>query len=154
MGVDGQRHTPAALPPVKWPGTHCTGCWLDSRASLDGTDNLSPTGIRSPNHPACSELLHRLSYTGPQKYMVQSTNYELSHKAAFCIPSLHSGLNIFDSAVFLPLAWETKFHTPESTEMYPQLAATMSSLTLHCAEARRSCLHHGHCAKTYLTSTS
>jgi hypothetical protein len=77
------------------------------------------------------------------------------HSVIFCIPLLSAShyfmrLNIFDSAVFLPLVWETKFHILESTEIYPQL----SGLTLHCAEARRSCLHHGHCAKTSSTSTS
>jgi hypothetical protein len=35
MGV-GQRHTPAALPPGKRPGTHCTGGWLGPSACLDG----------------------------------------------------------------------------------------------------------------------
>ena len=59
-------------------------------------------------------------------------------------------LNIFDSAVFLPAVWETKFRIPESTEMYPQLAAAVSGLTLHCAEGRSSCLHHGLCAQRRL----
>jgi hypothetical protein len=62
-------------------------------------------------------------------------------------------LNIFDSAVFLLLIWETKFHISESTEMHPQLAAALSGLTLHFAEARRSCLYLGHCTKTSSTST-
>jgi hypothetical protein len=34
-GVGGQRHAPAALPPGKRPGTHCTGGWLGPRADLD-----------------------------------------------------------------------------------------------------------------------
>ena len=36
MGVGGQRHTPAALPPGKRAGTHCTGACVGSRAGLDG----------------------------------------------------------------------------------------------------------------------
>jgi hypothetical protein len=28
MGVGGQRHATAALPPGKIPGTHCTGDWV------------------------------------------------------------------------------------------------------------------------------
>ena len=38
------------------PGPVCTGA-----------ENLSPTGIRSPDCPARSELLYRLSYPGPQR---------------------------------------------------------------------------------------
>jgi hypothetical protein len=30
-----------------------------------GAENLAPTGIRSPDHPARSESLYRLSYRGP-----------------------------------------------------------------------------------------
>ena len=36
------------------PGTFCTGA-----------ENPAPTGIRSPDRPACSESLYRLSYPGP-----------------------------------------------------------------------------------------
>ena len=31
-----------------------------------GAENLAPTGIRSPDRPAGSESLYRLSYRGPQ----------------------------------------------------------------------------------------
>ena len=31
-----------------------------------GAENLAATGIRSPDRPACSESLYRLSYPGPQ----------------------------------------------------------------------------------------
>jgi len=58
MGMGVQRHAPAALPPGKdtvitvweagWaPGTLCMG-----------EENLAPTGIRSPGHPARSESLY------------------------------------------------------------------------------------------------
>ena len=33
-----------------------------------GVKNVATTGIRSPNSPASSELLYRLSYRGPHKY--------------------------------------------------------------------------------------
>jgi hypothetical protein len=36
MGVGGQLHAPAALPPGKIPGTHCIGGWVGPRAGLDG----------------------------------------------------------------------------------------------------------------------
>jgi hypothetical protein len=31
-----------------------------------GMENLAPTGVPSPDHPACSEVLYRLCYPGPQ----------------------------------------------------------------------------------------
>ena len=66
-GVGGQRHSPAALAPGKRPGTHCIGGWVGPRANLDGCGkSRPPTGIRSPDGPARSESLYRLSYPGPQ----------------------------------------------------------------------------------------
>jgi hypothetical protein len=35
------------------------------RAGLDGCEKSRPTGIRSPDRPAGSESLYRLSYPGP-----------------------------------------------------------------------------------------
>ena len=32
-----------------------------------GVENLTPTGIRSPDRPVCSELLYWLSYPGPPR---------------------------------------------------------------------------------------
>ena len=65
MGVGGQHHAPAALPPGnnRYP--------LYSR--LGGPQGRSgrvrkispPTGIRSPDRPGRSESLYRLSYPGP-----------------------------------------------------------------------------------------
>ena len=64
MVVGGQRHAPAALPPGK------TRYSLHKR--LGGPQGRSgrvrqispPTGIRSPDRPARSESLYRLSYRG------------------------------------------------------------------------------------------
>jgi hypothetical protein len=36
MGVGGQCHTPATLPPGKRPVTHSIGGWVGPRAGLDG----------------------------------------------------------------------------------------------------------------------
>jgi hypothetical protein len=36
MGMGGQRHAPAALPPGKWAGTDSTGGWVGPRGGLDG----------------------------------------------------------------------------------------------------------------------
>ena len=65
MGVGGQRHATTALPPGK------TRYPLYRR--LGGPQGRSgrvrkispPTGIRSPDRPARSESLYRLSYPGP-----------------------------------------------------------------------------------------
>ena len=70
MGVDGQHHAPAALPPGKDPVpiVHEAG-WTPGPV-WTGKENLAPppAGIRSPDRPARSESLYRLSYPGP--YMV------------------------------------------------------------------------------------
>ena len=42
MGVCGQLHAPAALPPGKRPGNHCIGCWVGPRAGLDGCQKSRP----------------------------------------------------------------------------------------------------------------
>jgi hypothetical protein len=42
MGVGGQRHAPAALPPRERPGTHCIGGWVGPRAGLDGCGKFRP----------------------------------------------------------------------------------------------------------------
>jgi hypothetical protein len=59
MGVGGQRHALAALPPgMTWyPGL----VWM-------GAENLAPTGIRSLDHQARSELLYQLRYPGPRPF--------------------------------------------------------------------------------------
>ena len=49
----------------KRPCTHCTGGWVGPRASLDRCGKSRPTGIRSPERPACSQSLYRLSYRDP-----------------------------------------------------------------------------------------
>ena len=54
MGVDGQRHAPAALPPGKtrYPLTHCIGGWVGPRTGQNGCGKSPPsTGIRSPHRP-------------------------------------------------------------------------------------------------------
>ena len=64
--VRGQRQAPAALYPQEKPGTHCTRGWVGPRAGLDRCGKSGPpTGIRSPDRPARSQSLYRLSYRGP-----------------------------------------------------------------------------------------
>jgi hypothetical protein len=42
MGVDDQRHAPAALYPRERPCSHCTGGWVGPRAGLDKGGKVSP----------------------------------------------------------------------------------------------------------------
>jgi hypothetical protein len=66
MWVGCQRHVPAALPPVKRPGTHCIGDWVGPPGPVwTGAENLAHTGIRFPDGPNRSEPLYRLSYQKP-----------------------------------------------------------------------------------------
>jgi hypothetical protein len=65
MWVGGQRHAPVALPPGK------TRCLLYRRLGVwTGAENLAPTGMRSPYHPARSVSLYRLSYPGPRTFHI------------------------------------------------------------------------------------
>ena len=57
----GQRHTLAALPPGKTPGTHCTGSWWAPGPAWTAEEVLATTGIRSSGRPARSESLYRLT---------------------------------------------------------------------------------------------
>jgi len=61
VGVGGPRHASAALP-LERTGINCTGGWVDLRVGLDDCGKSRPTGIRSPDLPARSESLYRLSY--------------------------------------------------------------------------------------------
>jgi len=47
MGVGGQRHRPASLPPGK-TGTHCIEGWVGVRAGLDGCGNSRPHRFSIP----------------------------------------------------------------------------------------------------------
>jgi len=53
MGVGGQSHTPAALPPGKRPDTHCIGGWVGPMAGLDGHGKSCPhrDSIPGPSSP-------------------------------------------------------------------------------------------------------
>jgi hypothetical protein len=64
MGVGGQGHAPAALSPgmIRYPMYRRLGGPPGSVWA--GAENLVPTGIRSPDHPARNESLYRLRYPG------------------------------------------------------------------------------------------
>jgi len=65
MGVGGQCHAPATLPPGKtrYPMHRSLG---GPRADMDSAENLVTTGIRFPERPACSKPLYRPRYPGPR----------------------------------------------------------------------------------------
>ena len=65
MGMGGQRHAPAALPPGKNPVPIVEEAGWVPGPVWTSEENLAPTGIRSPDRPAHSESLYRLSYPGP-----------------------------------------------------------------------------------------
>ena len=66
MGVGGQRHAPAALPwgKTRYPLYRRLG-GPQGRSGRGRKISPPPTGIRSPDRPARSESLYRLSYLGP-----------------------------------------------------------------------------------------
>ena len=57
--------TPRPLYPQQRPGIHCIGGWVGPRAGLNGYGKSASTWIRSPDRPARSESLYRLSYRSP-----------------------------------------------------------------------------------------
>ena len=65
MKASGERHAQAALPPGKRQGVHCTGVGWALGPVWMGMVNLIPSGVRTPNRLACSELLHQLRFPGP-----------------------------------------------------------------------------------------
>jgi hypothetical protein len=71
MGVSGQLHTPAALPPrERAHATHWIGGWVGPRAVLDAvvkrkiSSTRRESNPRTPDRPARSPALYRQSYHG------------------------------------------------------------------------------------------
>jgi hypothetical protein len=104
--LDGGVWSRPLCPPGERPGTHCTGGWVARRASLDWCGKSVSTGIWSPDRPASSESLYRLSYPCPRNWCRQcylSTSYQLkiqfNCKIAVLkwriierVPAAHSGI--------------------------------------------------------------
>jgi hypothetical protein len=77
-GVSGQRHVPAVLPPGKtrYPLYRRLG---GSKSRSGRIRKISlPNGIRSPDRPARSESLYRLSYCGPWRVLCVFTTDNLN----------------------------------------------------------------------------
>jgi hypothetical protein len=74
----GQCHAPAAPYPQERPDTHCKEAGWASESVWKGAENLAPTGIRSPDRPACRQSLYRLRYPAhsyPSKYTKITRRY-------------------------------------------------------------------------------
>ena len=65
IGVGGQHHVPAALPAGMRRGIYSTEGWVGPGPVWTGAGNLAPIGIGSPDRPARSKSIYRLSYRGP-----------------------------------------------------------------------------------------
>jgi len=63
--MGGQRHAPAALVQEKRRFTHFIGGWVGPRVVLYGFKKSRHFGSQSPDRPARSQSLYRLSYPGP-----------------------------------------------------------------------------------------
>jgi hypothetical protein len=73
-GRDGQRHVPAALPMGKTQYPWCSRLVKSQDRSGRVRKISPPTGIRSPDRPALSKSLYRLSYRGPRALREQFQN--------------------------------------------------------------------------------
>ena len=54
-----------------------SGGWMDLGAGLEGSENIVPSGIRSPDRPAPSQSLYQLNY--PQWISVNYNHYSLNN---------------------------------------------------------------------------
>jgi len=59
--------------------------WVPRQVWMGAKNLAQPTGIRSPNHPAPSESLHRLSYPGPHLYPFSSLNLQFFTKSGWTL---------------------------------------------------------------------
>jgi len=85
--VDGQHHTTAALPQGNYPVPIVleTG-WV--RGSVwTGAENLAVIDIRSPDHPARSELLYWLRYPSPHVLLYRSKQCHVPENCS-CVQTL------------------------------------------------------------------
>ena len=87
--MGGQRNAPAALPPGKtWYQIVQETGWAPGPV-WTGDENFAPAEIRSPDRPACSELLYRLRCPAPLQdipYVVlYETDAKICGKASYCL---------------------------------------------------------------------
>ena len=101
MGVGAQRHAAAGFTPGEdlvpilqealWaPGS----VWTDAQ-------NLTPTGIRSPDLPARSESPYRLSYRGPLYMFADGSCNKACETLTFCTPDTNVKIQIVTDAHYI-----------------------------------------------------
>ena len=92
MGVDGQRHAPAALPPGKRPGILYTGGWVGLKAGI-GTKVLKKNLKAIPEKPSKDEL-HTAAKLGTSyiiRTVLQSESGSLSGGDRRCFKKRSTG---------------------------------------------------------------
>jgi len=112
--VRGQRHAPATLYLTERPGTHCTGGWVGPHGQSGRAENLAPTGIRSPDRPARSQSLYRLSYPSPRCFQCRVQLWVQLYLYQPFVPawhitgwplSLHASMSFTLTAVIVTIIW-------------------------------------------------
>jgi hypothetical protein len=74
----GIHATPRPFCPLKRLSTHFIGGCVGLRAGLAGCGKSRPTGIRSPDLPARSESVYRLSYIELHLYVLRYDSYTIA----------------------------------------------------------------------------
>jgi hypothetical protein len=127
----GQRHVPAAFYPRKDPVPIVQEAGWAPGPVLTGAENLSPTGVRSPDRPARSQLLYRLSYPA---HLIQSMSIVIS-SIHLSMPCQWFFLQIYSSKLCMYV-----FIIPRVYAMRPlQLIITIPAAQLFCTEPTRAC---------------
>jgi hypothetical protein len=80
-----QRHALAALYPRERPVTHCKEAVWAPGPVWTGAENLAPTGIRSPDLPARSQSLYRLSYPAHVSFFYKAHFHDCLNSTAMDI---------------------------------------------------------------------
>jgi hypothetical protein len=97
--VSDQLHVPAALHPGKNSSTHCTGGWVDTRATLDGFKEQSSCPYQNSNPWPSSLLLVTTSTTLSSIYINYCNSYKIFSQLESC-GSSHTTCTISDFSLF------------------------------------------------------
>ena len=92
--------TPPSIYPRETSGTHCRGGLVGHASIWTGAENLAPTSIRSPDRPARSLSLYRLSYPSSQ-FQHQNRKYIISTQYLYLTNSSgHVAVNVYSRSAF------------------------------------------------------
>ena len=89
--MGGQRHAPTELSSGKKPSNQSVGEWMGPGPVWTGAENLTPTGIRSPDRPACSESLY--AGTTFERNDVTLLNESMCHKLVCLLNSREASVH-------------------------------------------------------------